>query len=161
MPVIQAGPLLLLVSAAGLGHQAAGRIAKPSTPILGFSTCRITDGHTGSCSPVNFPAGPWTDPAPPLSDPTRRCRGARDIAPAGNCFQGNIDETTLIAVADAMVASGLVELGYNYLNIDDEWAADQRNATGGIEVDHTKFPSGMPSLASYLNQRKMKLGLCQ
>lgn len=60
-----------------------------------------------------------------------------------------------------MVASGLVESGYTFLNIDDGWAADQRNATGGIEADHTKFPSGMPSLASYLKQRKMKLGLCQ
>ena len=33
-----AGPLLLLISAARY-HQAAGLIAKPATPILGFSTC--------------------------------------------------------------------------------------------------------------------------
>jgi alpha-galactosidase len=45
------------------------------------------------------------------------------------------------------------------LQIDDVWAADQRNASGGIEADHSKFPSGMPAFAAFLNQRHMKLGL--
>eukprot|EP01045_Picozoa_sp_COSAG04_P037015 COSAG04_NODE_9260_length_881_cov_1.459079_1_plen_102_part_10 len=67
-----------------------------------------------------------------------------------NCFQGAINETELREVADAMAASGLVASGYTYLNIDDEWAEDQRNAAGEIVASRTKFPSGMPAFASYL-----------
>ena len=63
------------------------------------------------------------------------------------------------SVADSMVSSGLVAAGYTYLNIDDLWAADQRNAKGEITADATKFPSGMPALAQYLKERGMKLGL--
>ena len=58
-----------------------------------------------------------------------------------------------------MVAMGLVKSGYNYMNIDDLWAAHDRNATGGIEADPIKFPRGMKAFATYVNQRGMKLGL--
>jgi|EP01043_Picozoa_sp_COSAG02_P023607 alpha-galactosidase len=63
------------------------------------------------------------------------------------------------SVADSMVSSGLVAAGYNYLNVDDLWAADQRNVKGEITADAAKFPSGMPALAQYLKDRGMKLGL--
>lgn len=90
------------------------------------------------------------------------------------------------SVADAMVSNGLVAAGYTvshlpsqwlpdvainsllplnlcpprqYLNIDDLWAADQRNAQGEITEDLIKFPSGMPALAKYLKSRGMHLGL--
>ena len=78
-----------------------------------------------------------------------------------NCFQGAINDTELRGVADAMAASGLVASGYTYLNIDDEWAEDQRNAAGEIVASRTKFPSGMPAFASYLKARGMRLGLCE
>jgi alpha-galactosidase len=39
------------------------------------------------------------------------------------------------------------------------WAANQRNASGAIEVDHKKFPSGMPAFAAKLAKLGMKLGL--
>ena len=78
-----------------------------------------------------------------------------------NCFEGAINETELRGVADVMAASGLVASGYTYLNIDDEWAEDQRNAAGEIVASRTKFPSGMPAFASYLKARGMRLGLCE
>eukprot|EP00729_Bicosta_minor_P007082 gene7082-31882_t len=90
-------------------------VAKPATPIMGFST--------------------W------------------------NCFKGSINESMLQDVTDSMVAMGLVKSGYNYMNIDDLWAAHDRNATGGIEADPIKFPRGMKAFATYVNQRGMKLGL--
>ena len=76
-----------------------------------------------------------------------------------NCFEGAINETELRGVASAMAASGLVASGYTYLNVDDEWAEDQRNAAGEIVASRTKFPSGMPAFASYLKARGMRLGL--
>ena len=45
----------------------------------------------------------------------------------------------------------LARLGLaQYLNIDDLWAADQRNAKGEITEDLTKFPSGMLALTKSL-----------
>ena len=41
-----------------------------------------------------------------------------------------------------MASAGLVRAGYTYLNIDDIWAADQRDAAGAITADPAKFPSG-------------------
>ena len=41
-----------------------------------------------------------------------------------------------------MASAGLVRAGYTYLNIDDLWAADQRDAAGAITADPAKFPSG-------------------
>lgn len=38
-----------------------------------------------------------------------------------NKFQGNISEAIIKGIADAMVASGLSEAGYQYINIDDCW----------------------------------------
>ena len=76
-----------------------------------------------------------------------------------NHFRGNIDEHSMRAVADSMVASGLVRAGYTYLNIDDLWAANDRNAKGEIVEDKVKFPSGMLALANYLEARGMHLGL--
>lgn len=63
------------------------------------------------------------------------------------------------SVADSMATSGLVAAGYTFLNVDDLWAAEQRNANGEITADTTKFPSGMPALAHYLKERGMRLGL--
>ena len=133
---------LLLALALLAPQPAAGLVAKQPTPLLGFST--------------------W------------------------NCFEGRINETEMRSVADAMVSNGLVAAGYTvshlpsqwlpdvainsllplnlcpprqYLNIDDLWAADQRNAQGEITEDLIKFPSGMPALAKYLKSRGMHLGL--
>ena len=63
------------------------------------------------------------------------------------------------SVADSMATSGLVAAGYTFLNIDDLWASEERNAQGEITADATKFPSGMPAFAKYLKERGMRLGL--
>src|SRR5581483_6491619 len=38
-----------------------------------------------------------------------------------NKFAGRIDDATVRGIADAMVASGMKDAGYIYLNIDDTW----------------------------------------
>jgi alpha-galactosidase len=58
-----------------------------------------------------------------------------------------------------MASAGLVRAGYTYLDIDDLWAANQRDDAGEITTDPAKFPSGTPTLAGYLKARGMKLGL--
>src|SRR4051812_27561669 len=73
-------------------------------------------------------------------------------------FSCTYDETSLRETADAMVSTGLLGLGYQYLIIDDCWQTS-RDANGVIVADPTKFPSGIKSLADYVHARGLKLGI--
>lgn len=75
-----------------------------------------------------------------------------------NKFATNINEDLLKATADQMVALGLVEAGYVYLNIDDGWHGE-RNEQGFIQADSVKFPSGMKAFADYVHSKGLKLGI--
>lgn len=75
-----------------------------------------------------------------------------------NFFGSNIHEKDIKEMADAMVELGLVELGYNYMCIDDGWQGGRDNKNNLI-ADPNKFPSGIKALADYLHQRGMKLGM--
>jgi alpha-galactosidase len=76
-----------------------------------------------------------------------------------NHFRGAINETLIKSVADAMVASGLVEAGYTHINIDDAWALPARDASGDLVPNPALWPSGMPALAAYVAARGMTLGI--
>ena len=73
-----------------------------------------------------------------------------------NHFADKIDDATVRAQADAMVASGMREAGYLYINIDDTWQG-QRDARGVIHPN-SKFPD-MKALAEYVHGRGLKLGI--
>ena len=75
-----------------------------------------------------------------------------------NCFQCNINETQLKEIADIMVEKGLVDAGYEYLNMDDGWHAP-RDSRGFIHEDPQKFPSGLKALADYVHAKGMKIGI--
>ncbi|WP_414636069.1 NPCBM/NEW2 domain-containing protein [Actinophytocola sp.] len=69
------------------------------------------------------------------------------------------NETTIKRVADAFVSSGLRDVGYQYVNIDDCWALPQRNAQGNLVADPARFPSGMKALGDYIHARGLKFGI--
>ena len=75
-----------------------------------------------------------------------------------NNFQGNINEDIIKSIADAMVASGLKDAGYTYINIDDCWHG-KRDADGFIQADPKHFPHGIKALADYVHSRGLKLGI--
>lgn len=75
-----------------------------------------------------------------------------------NNFQGNINEDIIKSIADAMVASGLKDAGYTYINIDDCWHG-KRDADGFIQADPKHFPYGIKALADYVHSRGLKLGI--
>jgi alpha-galactosidase len=58
-----------------------------------------------------------------------------------NIFGGNIDETKIKEIADAMVSSGMKDAGYIYLNLDDNWMKSGRDSSGNLVGDPTRFPS--------------------
>ena len=64
---------------------------------------------------------------------------------------GYMNESTLKQIADAMVETGLRDLGYQYLNLDDCWAKG-RHSDGAVFADPSKFPSGtLKPLADYVH----------
>lgn len=72
-----------------------------------------------------------------------------------NVFKTDINEECIIAIADKLVSTGLAEAGYVYLVIDAGWYV-KPNAN---VVDTVKFPSGIKTLADYMHERDLKLGL--
>ncbi len=77
-----------------------------------------------------------------------------------NVFHGNINETQIKQIADAMVSSGMKDAGYVYLNLDDNWMANPaRDANGNLRADPTRFPNGIKALADYVHAKGLKLGI--
>lgn len=75
-----------------------------------------------------------------------------------NTFACDVDENLIRQMADAMVASGMKDAGYEYINIDDCWHGE-RDKEGNIQVNKERFPSGMKALADYVHSRGLKIGI--
>jgi alpha-galactosidase len=85
-----------------------------------------------------------------------------------NCFAGDVDDKKVRAAADAMVASGLINHGWSYINIDDCWmvqAGSQDPVLGGMPrtsegriISNKKFPD-MKKLSDYVHGKGLKLGI--
>lgn len=54
-------------------------------------------------------------------------------------------------MADRLAVDGWKELGYEYVTLDDCWAAGKRDARGRLQADPQRFPSGMKALADYVS----------
>ncbi len=75
-----------------------------------------------------------------------------------NHFGCDVDEELIRETADAMVASGMRDAGYLYVNIDDCWHGE-RDEDGFIQAHPERFPSGMKALADYVHSKGLKLGI--
>jgi alpha-galactosidase len=73
-----------------------------------------------------------------------------------NCFGCDVNEANVRAAADAMVASGLINHGWTYINIDDCWEAG-RDPDGNV-TSNQKFPD-MKALTDYVHRKGLKIGL--
>lgn len=76
-----------------------------------------------------------------------------------NTFGGNISEEVIKETADAMKTSGLYEVGYNYVVIDDGYLERKRDSQGKIIPDVSKFPRGFKPLADYIHSLGLKFGM--
>ena len=75
-----------------------------------------------------------------------------------NKFACNVSEDLIKQAADAMVASGMKDAGYQYIVIDDCWQVD-RDAQGNIIADAKRFPAGIRALSDYVHAKGLKFGL--
>jgi len=75
-----------------------------------------------------------------------------------NKFGCDVSEQLIRDTADAMVASGMKDAGYQYIVIDDCWQVS-RDAQGRIVPDAKRFPGGMKALADYVHGKGLRFGL--
>lgn len=77
-----------------------------------------------------------------------------------NTFQTRLSEELVKQTADMLVSSGMKDMGYTYLVLDDGWSARQRDSlTGNLVADPVKFPNGMKAVADYVHSKGLKFGL--
>jgi alpha-galactosidase len=76
-----------------------------------------------------------------------------------NAFGCNVSAQLIEETADAMVANGMRDAGYQYVNIDDCWALPNRDADGNLVADPAKFPDGIKAVADYVHNDGLKLGI--
>jgi alpha-galactosidase len=58
-----------------------------------------------------------------------------------------------------MVDSGLRDVGYNYVVLDDCWAEMARNSEDMLVADPIKFPHGMGYVADEVHEMGMLFGM--
>ncbi len=74
-----------------------------------------------------------------------------------NCWGLSVSDEKVRQSADQMIASGLADHGWSFVNIDDGWEAPERAASGEIAAN-PKFPD-MAKLAEYVHGRGLKVGI--
>src|SRR5580658_763260 len=73
-----------------------------------------------------------------------------------NFFAEKVTDKDIRAAADNIVATGMKDAGYIYVNIDDTWEG-QRDATGLLHTNE-RFPD-MKALADYVHSKGLKIGI--
>jgi alpha-galactosidase len=73
-----------------------------------------------------------------------------------NYFAEKVDDKGVRAAADQLVATGMKDAGYVYVNIDDTWEGE-RDASGVLHTN-AKFPD-MKALADYVHSKGLKIGI--
>jgi alpha-galactosidase len=76
-----------------------------------------------------------------------------------NNYRTEVNEEDTRRTADAMVATGLKDAGYEYVDIDVGWFFNKRDADGNMIPDQKRFPSGMKALADYIHSKGLKAGI--
>jgi alpha-galactosidase len=93
--------------------------------------------------------GPMTR-APPL--------GWQSWCSVGPCGTDYCSDSYLRSVADSLVSSGMRDLGYRWIIIDDCWHPSR--GSDGVLVPHKEwFPHGMPPLIDYIHSKNLSFGL--
>jgi alpha-galactosidase len=133
MQLLLAAPLLLLLLQGSPSHALDNGLGR--TPPQGFNPWNCFGiSRTGTCKLVN----------PALPPPG--CHG--------------FNESVILAVADAMVSSGLADAGYTHVNLDCGWTTGYRHeTTHELIVNTDKFPHGLRWLGDRIHEKGLKFGI--
>jgi hypothetical protein len=61
-----------------------------------------------------------------------------------NSFSNTVDSQVIADQAQAMVSTGMIKVGYEYINIDEGWWLGKRDENGNIAVDPKAWPALKP-----------------
>ena len=75
-----------------------------------------------------------------------------------NKFGCNVSDELVRKMAYALIATGMRDAGYVYVNLDDCWHGE-RDQNGYLQPDKARFPRGMEDLADFLHRKGLKLGI--
>lgn len=94
---------------------------------------------------IPVPAVAATDPLAPTGQWTANTAGAASTPPMGwnswNAFRTEVTEEKVLGAAQALIDTGLADLGYVYVNIDDGWWLKRRQSDGRLQIRTALFPS--------------------
>lgn len=76
-----------------------------------------------------------------------------------NVYGDRVSADVIVGIAQQMVANGMRDLGYQYVNIDDFWHARSRAADGTPLANPETFPDGIGPVADELHRLGLKLGI--
>ena len=76
-----------------------------------------------------------------------------------NTYGVNINENLILRQADAMVSTGLKDVGFNHINIDDGYFGGRDGQTGQLLIHPTRFPNGLKGVVNYIHSKGLKAGI--
>lgn len=76
-----------------------------------------------------------------------------------NAFSCDVSEDLLLGTARSIVQYGLRDAGYEYVILDDCWQTNERNSTGHLVANSTRFPNGMRDVADQVHDLGLKFGM--
>ena len=70
-----------------------------------------------------------------------------------------LNAKVLVETADALVSTGLRDVGFNFVNTDDCWMSNDRAANGSQIANEAKFPGGLGPVIAHIHSRGLLFGL--
>ncbi len=126
---------------AGTGRITGG-VEKPGTHLV---TLRVANEHGSAEQKLRIEVGERIALTPALG------------WNSWNCWAAAVDQDKILRSARAMVASGLVNHGWSYINIDDAWQGTRGGPFNAIQ-SNAKFPD-MHALSEAVHGLGLKLGI--
>ena len=75
-----------------------------------------------------------------------------------NSLGCEVSQDLLLGTSKVLIHSGLRDVGYNYVVLDDCWQ-DARGSDGYMRIDEEKFPNGMKYIADELHEQGLLYGM--
>lgn len=75
-----------------------------------------------------------------------------------NVWSDQVDQDKLLAAANAMVSSGLIEHGWTYINMDDGWQGTRGGPNKALQPNAQRFPD-FPGTIAKIHSMGLKVGL--
>jgi alpha-galactosidase len=82
------------------------------------------------------------------------CDGNSDLGP-----HGDVTDTVILQLANALITTGMKDCGYTYVNYDDCWAEPSRDARGALVPRHTAFTRGIRFVTDSIHKMGLGFGL--